>query len=171
MIATFGALLLFFIAGGPFGLINDIGNGLIGFGSAALALRLHPQLRSWLAVIAAIAGGILAAWGSWMVIGGMAGFVLAGFVSSIGFGLIGVWLAVIVWSPTSARWSGRSRALAKVAAVLMIAGGALAVPGAVMGIDDYEAMPAWLWLFGLGWAGTYALFPAWALSLGRRFAS
>ncbi len=99
---------------------------------------------------------------------GTTGFVLAGFVSTIGFGLIGVWLAMVAWSPMADRWPDGLRRLARVTAVAMVIGGIAAVPGALMGIDDFGDVPAWLWLFSLAWLGIYVLYPIWALWFGRR---
>ena len=167
-VATFVALLVFFVAGGPWGTVNDVGNLLIGVASVSLALGLHPRVGSVAAVVVAAGGAAVIGWGSWLVMSGQTGFVLAGLVASIGLGMIGVWLAAVAWSGMAGEWPRAPRTLARAAAVLMIAGGAFAVPGALMGIDDYEAMPGWLWAFSLAWIGAYLLYPAWAWWLSRR---
>jgi small-conductance mechanosensitive channel len=167
-IATFVSLLLFFAIGGPFGAINDAGNGLIGILSGTLAIVLHRRAKAWVALAAALIGAVVAVLGTWLVMTDTTGFLLAGFVSTVGFGLIGFWLGLIAWSDAAAGWPSRMRQLARIAAVCMVAGGVVALPGALMGIDAYDAVPPWLWLFGLGWLGTYVLYPAWSLSFGRR---
>jgi hypothetical protein len=166
-LTTFAALLLFFAIGAPFGAINDAGNGLIGVLSAALALLLHRRLGSWAGLAAAVIGAAVAVFGTWLVMTDTTGFLLAGFVSTVGFGLIGVWLGVLAWSPMTAGWEGRIRWAGRGAAACMVIGGFAALPGALMGIDDFAAVPPWLWLFGLGWLGTYVFYPIWSLLFGR----
>ena len=166
--ATFLVLLAFFAWGGVLGPINDAGNALIGILSAVLALLLHRPVGSWLALSAAVVGGAIVVGGSWMVLSDTTGFVLAGFVSSVGFGLIGVWLATVASSLAAERWTPGLRRMARVAAGLMVIGAIVAVPGALMGVDDYDAMPPWLWLFSLSWIGTYLVYPVWAIGFGRR---
>ena len=167
-VASIASLVVFYAAGGPFGLINDAGNALIGVLGAVLATLLVGQAGGWPGVIAALIGAAVAAWGSSLVMSGATGFVLAGFVSTIGFGLIGIWLALVAWSPMADDWSDVLRGLARVAAVAMVVGGLAAVPAALMRIDSVDALPGWLWLFSLGWLGTYVLLPIWAFGLGRR---
>jgi hypothetical protein len=166
-VASIAALVLFYVRATPFGFINDVGNGLIGILSAVLSILLHRRVGAWVGVAAAVIGAAVAVWGSWLVMSGTTGFLLAGFVSTIGFGLIGVWLAFVAWSPIADAWSRRLLQLGRVAAVSMIVGGVAALPGALMGIDSFAAAPPWVWLFSLGWLGTYALYPAWSLSFGR----
>ncbi len=167
-LATFFALLIFFIAAGPFGRINDLGNGLIGVLSAVLALLLIGRAGGPVGGVVAVIGAVVAVWGSWLVITDTTGFLLAGFVMTIGFGLIGAWLALVARSPMAADWSIGLRLFAWVTAAAMVIGGIAAVPGALMGIDDFSDVPAWLWLFGLGWLGTYVFYPVWSLWFGRR---
>lgn len=168
IVASVLSLVIFFIAGGPFGLINDAGNGLIGILSAALATLLVRQAGGWPGVAAAVIGAAVAIWGSWLVMSGTTGFLLAGFVSTIGFGLIGAWLALVAWSPMAGGWSSGLRRVGRIAAAAMVVGCLAAVPGALLGIDDFDAVPPWLWPYALGWLGTYLLYPVWALGLGRR---
>lgn len=162
------SIALFFSVGGLFGPINDIGNGLIGLLSAAVALLLVTQVGGWAGVAASVVGAAVALWGTWLVMSGTSGFVLAGFVSTIGFGLIGVWLARVAWSPMANDWFGGLRGVAQIAAVAMILGGLVAIPAALQGIDSYETMPGWVWLFSIGWIGVYVLFPVVMFALGRR---
>lgn len=106
--------------------------------------------------------------GMFSLMSGATGFLLAGLVSTIGFGFIGIWLALVAWSPTADYWSTLLRGLARVAAVALVLGGLAAVPGALMRIDSFDDAPGWLWLFSVGWLGTYVLLPVVALGLGRR---
>ncbi|HEX7197820.1 MAG TPA: hypothetical protein VF364_13420 [Candidatus Limnocylindria bacterium] len=162
------SLILLFVAGGPFGQINDVGNALIGVLSAALAFLLVREAGGWAGVAAAVVGAALTVWGSWLVMSGSTGFVLAGFVSAVGFGFIGLWLAVVAWSPPADDWWGGMLLLVRITAIAMVVGGLVAVPGALMRIDAFEDVPGWLWLFSLGWLGVYALYPLVAFALGRR---
>ena len=94
-VATVVSIALFFVIGGPFGTLNDAGNGLTGILTAVLALSLVSRAGGWPGVVASVIGAAFAVWGSWLVMSGATGFVLAGFVSTIGFSFIGVWLAVV----------------------------------------------------------------------------
>ncbi|HJP72060.1 MAG TPA: hypothetical protein VJ975_10105, partial [Candidatus Limnocylindria bacterium] len=95
------------------------------------------------------------------------GFVLAGFVSTVGFGFIGVWLALVAWEPTAEALFGSLLTVARVAAVAMIIGALIAIPAALMRVDSYETMPGWVWLFSIGWLGIYVLYPVISFGLGR----
>lgn len=162
------SLAIFFVAGEPFGQINDAGNAVVGILSAALAILLASRAAGTAGVVAAVVGAVITATGSWLVVSGTTGFLLAGFVSTIGFGLIGVWLALVAWSPVAGGWSRGLRSVARSAAVAMVIGGAAAVPGALLGLDEFDAVPPWLWPYALGWLGTYLLYPAWAIWFGVR---
>ena len=88
-------------------------------------------------------------------------------MSSVGFALIGLWLIALnralrsearVPQPRDIR-PGRgggdgARALAS-------------APGIVLGLDDFDTAPAWIWIGSLNWLGTYVLFPIWTIRLGR----
>jgi hypothetical protein len=162
------SIALFFSVGGVFGPINDVGNGLIGLLSAALAFLLVSQAGGWAGVAASVIGAGVAVLGTWLVMSGTTGFVLAGFVSTVGFGLIGVWLALVAWGPMGDAWFGGLRVLAQIAAVAMIVGGLVAIPAVLQRIDSYETMPGWVWLFSIGWIGVYVLLPVVMFTLGRR---
>src|SRR5688500_7776277 len=86
-IGTVGCLATYFAVGGPFGSVNDIGNGVLGLLSAGLAWRLRGQLagrgRS-LALGLAAAGAVLTVVGSALVLSRTTGFLLAGLVSTVG---------------------------------------------------------------------------------------
>ena len=83
-VASIAALVAFYIVGGPLGSINDAGNALIGLLSAVLAILLRRRGGGWPGVAVAVIGAAVAVWGSWLVMAGTTGFLLAGFVSSIG---------------------------------------------------------------------------------------
>jgi hypothetical protein len=167
-VASVVSLALLFAIQGPWGTINDVGNALIGVLAAALALLLAGQGGGWLGAAVSVAGAAVAAVGSWLVISGTTGFLLAGFVSTIGFGLIGVWLALTAWGPMADDWFDADLVVARGAAVALIVGGVVAVPAALMGIDAFEDVPPWAGLFSLGWLGIYVLLPIAAFGLGRR---
>ncbi|MDX6562637.1 MAG: hypothetical protein QOD65_2451 [Gaiellales bacterium] len=170
-------LAIYFAVGPPFGTINDIGNAATGVLGATLAWRLRRQVPGPAGSVAAglaLAGAGLAVAGSALVISGTTTFLLAGFVSSVGFAGIGVWLMVVNRRGTEApAWPSRLRALG-VAAGAAMALGILCAPGIVLRIDDLETAPAWVWIGSVGWLGTYVLYPAWAVWLGlveRRLAN
>jgi hypothetical protein len=162
-------LATYFVVGGPFGTINDVGNAATGLLSAALAWRLRGQASGRakdLALVAAIAGAAITVVGSALVVSGATGFFLAGLVSSVGFAGIGTWLVVINRSghPVHA-WPGRLRWLGVLGGGLMVLG-VVALPGVLLGLDDMDAAPAWVWIGFLGWLGIYVVYPAWAIWLG-----
>ena len=111
-------LATYFAIQGPFGTINDLGNGTAGVLSAGLAWRLRRQLsgtKGQVAVGAAIVGAALTVTGSALVISETTGFFLAGLVSSLGFAGIGTWLialnrsetAVVAWPSACGSWASR----------------------------------------------------------------
>lgn len=100
--------------------------------------------------------------GTVLVLSEMTGFYLAGLWSSFGFALIGVWLVVVHWH----RSAELRRAGLVAGAVMML--GLIGVPGILMGLDDMDNAPAWAFVAGISWAGTYLLFPAWSLRLARQ---
>ena len=161
------SLILLFSVGQPFGTINDVGNAMIGVLSLVLAVMLARQAGGWVGVALVVIGAGFTLYGSWLVMSGTTGFALAGFVSTIGFGFIGLWLALVAWSPEAVAWWGGWLTLVRIGAVAIVVGGLFAVPGALMRIDAYDAMPGWLWLFSLGWLGVYVLYPVVAFVLGR----
>jgi hypothetical protein len=162
-------LIVFYAAGRPFGTINDIGNALFGLLSLGLAWLLRPAWSvpsaSWLpSLLLGIAGvgAVLTVLGTVFVMTEITGFYLAGLWSSFGFALVGAWLVGI-----SRVGLPRLRRAALVAGLVMLLG-LVGVPGILMGLDDMDNAPAWTFVAGLSWAGTYLLFPAWSLRLARR---
>ncbi len=82
-----------------FGRINDIFNSLIGISSVVLAWMLYAEqhakspVLSQIGLALAVIGAIFTIIGSILIIFGYTDFVLAGWYSSIGYALIGMWLA------------------------------------------------------------------------------
>ena len=162
-------LATFFVVGGPFGTINDIGNAATGVLSAALAWRLRSQLSartSNLVVGAALLGAGITVVGSTLVVSGTTGFFFAGLVSSIGFAAIGTWLVVLNRSMISAAtMAPRLRSIGIAAGALMTVG-IVALPAIPLRLDDPSTAPAWAWIASVSWLGTYVAYPAWAIWLG-----
>lgn len=166
--ASLGA---FFAVGGPFGAINDVGNAVLGVLAGSLAVACHragvPGGPSGaVGTAAAVTGAALTVAGSSLVMSGTTGYYLAGLVSATGFGLIGAWLTHASLRTGPPALPRELRTLGAAAGSVM-AVGLLSVPGVVEGVDDMETAPAWLVASGIGWLGTYALMPAWALRLRR----
>ena len=158
------ALLLFFTVGGVFGTVNDVLNAAVGVASATLVGLTVRGGRHPLDVggaAAGVVGGVVFSYGAWLVLSETTEFLLAGLVSGVGAGLLGVWL-LVVNRPTRHHRPDATSRLGRVAGAVM-ALGLLGVPGWVSGVDDWAATP---WLLGvamLGWLGTYVLYPTWCL--------
>jgi hypothetical protein len=163
--ASAASLTVYFVLDGPFGTLNDYGNGLAGALSALLAWTLRPRAAT--ASGAAILGAALTITGSALVISEATGYFLAGLVSSVGFALIGLWLIALNRALRSdARVPRRLTTLGVVTGAVMTLGLASA-PGIALTLDDINTAPAWIWIGSLNWLGTYALFPIWSIRLGR----
>jgi hypothetical protein len=170
IVVTVASLIAFFVVGGVFGPLNDVGNALIGILMAVLAIQLSGRITGvfrWIGVALAFLGGVLAAWGSWLVISGATTFLFAGFVTTIGYGLIAVLLAAVAWSPIADEWPSGLRSLGRIAAVVTVIGGIAAVPALFSSADDFNSLPPSLWGFSLAWLGVYVLLPVWSYRLGR----
>jgi hypothetical protein len=170
-VASLVSLAVFYVVGNPFGTINDLGNALVGILSALIAWTLRPRgmngVSGRVAIGAAVLGAAITVLGSALVVSGTTRFLLAGLVSSVGFALIGLWLIALNRSAGSdARWPRRLRTLGVAAGAIMALGFATA-PGIAMGLDDMAAAPWWIWLGFFGWIGTYLIYPAWSIWLGR----
>jgi len=169
--ASVASLVLFFVVGGPFGTINDLGNALVGILSALLAWMLRPRGVEGsplaVAISLVVLGAAITVVGSALVVSGTTGFFLAGLVSSVGFAFVGLWLVALNRSMRSdGRWPRGLVMLGLVAGTIMAVGFATA-PGIAMGLDDMDAAPGWIWIGYAGWIGTFFLYPAWAIWLGR----
>ncbi|HEX5147575.1 MAG TPA: hypothetical protein VFW02_00750 [Candidatus Limnocylindrales bacterium] len=166
--ASAACLLAFYVAKGPLGTLNDVGNATTGILSAALAWRLRrmvPGRAGDVVVGTSLAGAALTVVGSTLVISGTTGFFFAGLVSGLGFAGIGAWLVALNRSASSASWPRRLRSLGVLTGTLMAFGVAL-VPGILLRLDDMETAPAWVWIGFLGWFGTFLVYPAWAIWMG-----
>jgi hypothetical protein len=153
-------LVLFFIVEGPFGAINDVGNALLGVLSAVLAWTYRQPAPFAVAVL----GAAITVVGTALVMSEATGYYLAGLVSSAGFALIGGWLIAVN------RRTDRVRVLGIVAGAVMLLG-LIGVPGIVTGVDYVDIAPAYTFVAGVSWLGTYLLFPAWALTTTGEAAS
>ncbi len=161
-------LVVFTIAGGPFGFLNDLANAAVGLLSAALAWLLQRGRANAWSLVAAVIGALVMVLGSVLVIADITGWYLAGLVSAVGSALIGLWvLAINGMQPSVGELSSQLRKLGLVAGAVMLTG-LLALPGVVSGVDDASAA-SWIVSAGLvSWLGTYVLYPVWCWLLGRR---
>jgi hypothetical protein len=163
-------LIVFGIAGGPFGILNDIANGMVGALSALLAIQLYTRSepdRLRIAPAASILGGAIMIVGSLLVIFDLTGWYFAGLVSGFGSAFIGLWLIVVDrWTAGLRGLPSRTRVLGRVAGMVMMIG-VLAFPGVLTGVDDWEAAPWYVTGSQLSWLGTYLLFPIWCVLLSR----
>jgi hypothetical protein len=170
------SLALFFIVGQPFGAINDAGIGLEAVLMAVLAWRLHALFRqaaplpSLLALLAVVAGAAVTAWGSYLVIAGRTGFVLAGLYMSFGFGLQGLWLAGLSLAALSGADWPRSLALLGLVTGVLMAVGLITGPGILARVDSFSGAPWHVYLGFLGWVGWTLLLPVWAFGMWRALA-
>ena len=161
--ATYAAFVAF---GEPFGSINDVGYAATGILAGALAWRLRSRAGT-VPTAAALAGAAVAVAGSGLVLTGTTGWLLAGFVSAVGFGLIG---PSVVAANASLSADGlvppRLALLGRVAGSVMTLGLTAVVPVA-MRVDDAVTAPGWTWFTMVGWFGAVIVYPAWAIWLGR----
>src|SRR5262245_14729646 len=82
------AFAVFIAVGEPFGSLNDLGDGVAGLLAAGLVtMATHRDDRIVRSV--AWAGAVVSGVGSALVITHTTGWLLAGFVSALGYGLIG----------------------------------------------------------------------------------
>jgi hypothetical protein len=167
------SLGLFFALGQPFGSLNDAGIGLVAVLIAGLAGLLHSQYRaaapvpSHLALLAAVLGAAVTVWGSYLVISGRTGFVLAGLYMTFGFGLQGLWLAGLgLTALQGGDWPRWLAWLGLVTGAIM-AIGLLCLLGIAARIDSFSAAPWHVYAGYLGWLGWNLLLPVWAAGLWR----
>jgi hypothetical protein len=163
-------LATYFAVQGPFGTINDVGNGLAGVLSGWLAWRLRDRLSGpsrGLAVAAALGGAALTVVASWLVVSGTTGFLFSGLVSSVGFAGIGTWLFILNRAASQRDWWPSGLRRLGVAAGALMALGVVTAPGIFLGLDDMVTAPAWIWIGFVGWLGIYLVYPAWAIRMGR----
>ena len=174
-LGSFVSLMVFFVVGGPFGAINDVGNGALGLLSGVLAWSLWRRgvaAGSGIVVLAssvATLGAAITVVGSALILSDSTGFFLAGLVSSVGFAMIGVWLIALnrwIASAAGQQWPGRLLKLGILAGAVM-AVGFINAPGIAMGLDDMDTAPGWILVGNLSWLGTFILFPIWSIWFGR----
>lgn len=166
-------ILLFFTLGEPFGTLNDLANGLAGILCGLLAWMLfaqHPaksSLLSELALALAVIGAGVVVVGTVLVVFKVTGWVLAAWYTAVGNALIGIWLAAFSYSAgRSLILPGSLPAFGLITGLLMVTG-FFAVPGILARIDSMASLPWYLNLSYVEYLGTYILFPAWAIWLGR----
>lgn len=158
------ALLLFFTVGGPFGALNDTLNAALGVASAALAgltIRGAQHPIDVAGGVVGVLGGAVFSYGAYLVLTDTTGFFLAGLVSGVGAGLLGVWLLVLN-RPSPDRVADATSRLGLVAGALMSLG-LLGLPGWTSDVDNWAAAPWFVNSGMVGWLGTYLLYPLWCL--------
>lgn len=167
VLAAVVLLVVFYAVGGPFGTLNDVANALVGVLSVVLAAQTARLGVPAVGIAAAGVGGALMVVGSWLVITGRTGWVLAGLVSALGAAALGVWLVVL---NLGARRTGT---LTTPVTRLGLASGGLMTLGVLTLPDLLARSDAWedLHWYGvvgfLGWLGLYVGYPVWCLLLTR----
>ena len=167
------SIVLHFTVGGPFGAVNDALNAAFAITSGALALltmRRAGEVVDTVAAAVGVLGAAVMVYGSYLILSDSTGWFLAGVVSAVGGGLLGIWLAVRNRPLAGAQPPVvRTMRLGLVAGALMGLG-LLGVGGWASGVDDWTAAPWYVQLGLLGWLGTYAVYPAWCFSASREHA-
>ena len=171
------SLILMFTVSMFFGAVNDVLNGIFGISSAVLAWMFYAghHVRSpvidRITLALATAGAIFSIVGSVLILYGFTGFFLAGLYSSLGNGLIGVWLVALCYSMQRSDMLPPSLTLFGFVTGAFMALGLIGIPGILARIDSMAFMPWYLYLALLGWLGTYVLYPIWTIWLGRNLLS
>jgi hypothetical protein len=166
-------LILMYTVNPSFGRVNDVFNSIIGISSLVLAGMLYAEhhakspLMSQFALALAVVGAVFTIIGSILIIFGFTGFVLAGWYSSIGYALIGLWLAAFCYTLLRSEVLPHNLVIFGIVAGAFMAVGLLGIPGIFSGIDSMEAMPWYLYVAFFGWLGIYILYPIWTILLGR----
>jgi hypothetical protein len=166
-------LILMYTVNQSFGRINDVFNSIIGITSVLLAWRLYAEyharspLVSQIALALTVVGMIFTIIGSILIIFGFTNFVLAGWYSSIGYALIGFWLAGFCYAFLHGDALPHNLVSFGVVVGVFMAIGLLGIPGILAGIDSMESMPWYLYVAFFGWLGTYIMYPIWTIWLGR----
>lgn len=166
-------LTLMYTVNQSFGRINDVFNSVIGISSVVLAWMLYAEhhakspLMSQIALALAIIGAIFTIVGSILIIFGFTDFVLAGWYSSVGYALIGLWLVAFCYSMLRGDVLPHNLVIFGIVVGAFMAIGFFGIPGIFAGIDSMESMPWYLYVAFFGWLGTYILYPIWAIWLGR----
>lgn len=165
-------LALFFAGGGPFGALNDWSIGASGVLAAAFVLAIRAgglgdtSVSGVILPATAVVGAVVVVVGAWLVISDTTGFLLAGLVESFGFALFGCWLIALSRSmATIGQWPRPLPTLGYATGILLIVG-LIVAPGIVMGLDDMDTAPWWVWVGFVGWLGIFVLLPIWSIWLG-----
>jgi hypothetical protein len=165
-------LALFFAIGGPFGALNDWSIGVSGLLAAAFVLAIRwsgltgGSVSGGVLAAVAVVGAVLVVVGAWLVISDTTGFLLAGLVESFGFGLFGCWLIALSRDmATIGQWPRALPNLGYATGIVLLLG-LIVAPGIVMGLDDMETAPWWVWVGFVGWLGIFVLLPIWSIWLG-----
>ena len=161
-------LVLYYAVGGPFGTLNDLANALVGMLTALLAVQTAARFGVPAAAVAAAgAGAALMVVGSWLVVTGRAGWVLAGLVSAAGVAAVGAWLLTLSLTAERKGTLSRSAARLGVGSGALMTLGVLTLPEILGRVDDWEDLH-WYGVAGfMGWLGLYLGYPVWCALLAR----
>jgi hypothetical protein len=166
-------IILFYIVGGLYGTLNDIFNGVAGILSGILVwmlfseFRLNSSILHRGALVLALIGAVVVVIGSILIIFDFTGWVLAGWYTTLGNALIGIWLLVFSYSARRSNILPYNLSTFGLVVGAIMATGIIVIPGILTGIDSVESTPGFLNLGYLGFLGTYFLYPIWAFWLGR----
>jgi len=165
-------IILFYTVGGPFGTLNDVFNGVAGILSGVLAWTLRPAFHlnssaRWFMPPLAALGAVVVVIGSILIVFDFTGWVLAGWYTTLGNALIGIWLLTFSTSTRQNKKLPENLSSLGVVAGSIMAVGVIAIIGTMMRIDLVETTPWYLSLGYVGYIGTYLLCPMWTLWLGR----
>ncbi len=166
-------LTLMYTVSPSFGKVNDVFNSVIGISSVVLAWMLYAEHHakspsmSQIALTLAMVGAIFTIIGSILIIFGFTDFILAGWYSSIGYALIGLWLATFCYSLLRSDTLPHNLVIFGIVVGAFMAIGLLGIPGIIARVDSMESLPWYLYVAFFGWLGTYILYPIWTIWLGR----
>ena len=166
-------IILFYIVGGLYGTLNDIFNGVAGILSGILVwmlfseFRLNSSILHRVVLVFALIGAVIVVFGSILIIFDFTGWVLAGWYTTLGNALIGIWLLVFSYSARRSNILPYNLSTFGLVVGAIMATGIIVIPGILTGIDSVESTPGFLNLGYLGFLGPYFLYPIWAFWLGR----
>jgi hypothetical protein len=165
-------LALMFSGYPAFGRFNDGMNSVLGILSALLAAMLYAEhharspLLSQIALVLALVGAVFVIIGSVLIIFGYTGFVLAGWYSSLGFALIGLWLLLFCYSMLRGGVFPHNLIVVGLIVGGLMAFGLFAIAGILTKIDSMQSLPWFLNVALFGWLGIL-LYLIWTIWLGR----
>jgi hypothetical protein len=163
VLAAVVLLVVYYSVGGPFGTLNDLANALVALLSAVLAVQTARVGVPRAVVATAGVGGALMVAGSWLVITGRTGWVLAGLVGAVGAGALGGWLVTLNVT------AGRAGILSPAVAGLGAVSGAFTMLGFLAVPDMFGRVDIWgdlHWsgvLAFMSWIGLYLGYPVWCV--------